>query len=608
MPGRQPRRWGIKRVRSIGYRALDIINLAGKLVLLAAATLLAIAASIRWGGAVISYDGHKDVLAGQLALYGSSVAVLGCVLVLTSWHYTYTESKYRLDIKTAPDSDLKRYAMAMETLDDTLSPDEFLMTVRATILLKSFTRRATEQVEFGDTTLRRKLVRTLTVPKTLEAGGTWCVPVHRHQKGQLINQLSLEVDSRPIRSLGHTLNVAMSLEVVGWCYAQSLRNMTREAKENATILLKPILQCIASPAPTSSTEDFQDALSDVIQYWRSSAKTANHAESASDLPSAGLEPPEERFVRIANYLADNYIVFGTVHIPSTLSPFREVSLATTVVEPREDIFRGISNRVRQLLGIPSYRFVVDIASALEADTYHLRGKAPHGTYLYAGSVNSEEQPIAKVRPAAESPWAASARAIVSPTYGSGVVHAYCRDLGRTLAPYTRAPEDLRRLISKLWIDVEFRPTPPGLSGPVTILALYLTLITSAVAIHHDKYFGGVDFHWVTILLVLPSAMCGWLATRFDAQAIRVATPSLVLEFLSLIVVSLGAVGIAVAKLSEGKHQRLALAPFPGRLGRHFEGHANWWTISVLSLSLSIVCVVSFMSRYARYRRALNRGI
>lgn len=193
---------------------------------------------------------------------------------------------------------------------------------------------------------------------------------------------------------------------------------------------------------------------------------------------------------------------------------------------------------------------------------------------------------------------------LSPTYGTPVAHFYSRSLGAFIgATAAEAPAPSEARLRGLWLDLYFRPIPPGLSAPITLLSVYLAIITSSLALGHDRIFDGHNTTSVlAIVLGLPAIMSAWVASRFDSKGMRQATPTVILELLSLLTVSLLTVGVAAFKAAPDKDPASKFPLFSG-----LYGHPWWATVWVLSLAQAILTTITLITRVARYGNAMRRA-
>lgn len=197
----------------------------------------------------------------------------------------------------------------------------------ASLSLSRVKERTTEQVELNDTRIRRHVTRFLTVPPQMD-GKIWYVPVQRHRKGRLVDELEVKVDGEYLESVRYISNVALSLLVIEDMFCDAVGASSPDLTPEQQETMRMIFNEVAHPRPRARTLQFS-ALTDRLIGGR-----ATHPGSLSE--------QENRLLRALGYLADFYIIYVPLLVPAGQ---RSIRLGCKSSEGRRLFHRGASNQI-----------------------------------------------------------------------------------------------------------------------------------------------------------------------------------------------------------------------------------------------------------------------
>jgi hypothetical protein len=458
-----------------------------------------------------------------------------------------------------------------------LSPSDKIALCFSILTSWLLNQRVTETAELEDTRIRRKVLRLVDPPGCSLT--TRFVPVLRHRKGILVDELMVKVNRIETETVPYGTNVSLSILVLQELFCDAVGKDLGSLDDREESVLLSLQDQVAHPLPRSGAAESLNTVRELDSLWRKG--------------SPALDSQRQRFNRVYAYFADYYVIFAAV--PDEFLTSR-LTVECAYSEPRAKYFKGISNRTRRWLGIPTSRYRVPITEAFDSVSYHFRCMNGDGFYLYgltpiyrtAGQRTPEPKPGSRIH--------------VSPTYGMPIAHFY----GHRVADFWGTEPDYRLI--DLSLDMEFRPVPPGLSAPIALLSAYLSIIVSALAVWHDHIFpqtqssdGPSGNAVLSLVLALPALMSGWVASRFDREGLRQATPNVIFELLSLLTISILAVGVAAFKVVGPLDQ--------GKGGVWFLTltHPTWAVVWILALTHTATCFLSLTVRIARYETSTARG-
>jgi hypothetical protein len=576
----------------------------GRLLNLAAIVIFAYTIALNIPNQVIHLrpdDGRWVVNLEQLLIAVGVAGVGSGLLVLYYWLDVIHPRDAVAVVPPKAPLPMAAFTDAFNQLDATLSTDERLGLSSSALALWDLNTRTTEEIVLGDSRITRKVTRTLRPPEQLTTG-TWYLPALRHRKGRLIEDLHVQVSGGSQESVPFLTNVGLSLIVTQDLFCDSVGRSRSEFDADEQYLLKLALREVANPRPRSQTVGAAEVRGQIRKHWKIKSGEV-------------LKPQQSRFLRAFNYLCDYYIVFATQDMANAT---KQLELICTYSEGRAAFRRSMSNRLRRYLGLQVYHYKIAIPESVDAASYHLHTNAPDGTYLWSlvprfASKGSEQPKPSELTDQ-----------LIGPTFGTAFVHYYSRYLGLAFrgseaeVDVERTPESRTYRLRGLHLDMQFKPVPPGLSAPITVLSIYLSIIVSVLAIYQQKIFYTVTIDAVTgaphvgsqstnavlsIVLALPAIMSAWVASRFDQKGLRLATPILVFELLSLLTISLLAVGVAAFKVTGGGPGDEA----PTSHLTFLAEHPTWAVLWVLSIAHTLLVTATLASRLARYGRALKRA-
>lgn len=600
---------------STGITALKLLSRATTV-----AGLLSIAglAAINLNSVTVRRSTGHSLIATDTTLAVCAAVGLGLGLVL-GWAYRrldfgdWYESPHLFQ---ADEVDLGQIEAQYQAIASSMTAVEKSVLVRTAMGLQGYTSRAIDEIELQDTMYTRTINKTIEVPLVEGAVGiatSLYFPLIRSLKGRLIDDLKVQVNHVPAETRPFRENLILSIILLAELFRDSFKTEA-SAIANADIF-EALIKEVAHQNPRSMPS-LPEAELLLLHAWLGDGAISK-PETAEDGPKYLLGDRQRHFLSMLNYLLDYYFVFVRVDARTGAS----VNVEYTYTEARPNVVYGLSNRSRRWLGLPYYRFSVPIPLALDCYSYHFRAPAPEGTYLHVAAprlkrrrrihefdVGADRTSALEIVARTQESTAAqfSPNGWFSPTYGTPTVHFYGRALSSRLEMRSGENAESRsQRLSGFYLDLYFRPVPPGISGPVVVLSIYLAVITTAIAYgnHHVFEKTGGTSSILGVVLGLPALMSAWVASRFDQKGLRQATPLMLLELFSLLTISLLAVGVAAFKASSTTPESVA------RFHHFFilTGHEWWALVWVLSLGQAIISVVAVIIRLARYGRALRRS-
>lgn len=541
----------------------------------------------------------------ELSLLGAAAVSFGGAKLLTREYRrrTLLEPRDQVSLEfTAAETQRQIDAInaRLKSLRQRFAPEQIAIATQHVLALWKSTERVTETVELGDTRITRHVHRQLALTTTpavrRRSAGAWrrtkqvkelYVPVLRHRKQVLLDEIDVEVDGEQASTMSHADCVVLTIAVA--------RNVFEEAFPGtpalADGLFRRLVAHISHPAPTSNTRDF-DGL-------RNALRTRSVRADKRGL---------QHLLRFVDYLCDYYFIYVPVPADKEI-----VAIRTTYSELRHGARRGYSNRVRRWFGIPVYRYRIPVPEVLSAPTYHLRSRAPDGTYLNHALFREK---LAGLRPVDETARFAGSEVRFAASYGTDTVHLYCRGLERI--GLDDSALDRHVVADGLYADIEFQVTPPGLSLPIVALSVYLFAIITTVAFTESSLFiageSAAGRSALTVILALPALLTAWIASRVDRNGLRLASPIALLELGILVTVSVLAVGTAVFAANSsasklGSHRSQG-ATTTWSSGIHLigpAGHLAWGVIWLLSATQLVASCGIALARISRYGQALRRS-
>lgn len=392
--------------------------------------------------------------------------------------------------------------------------------------------------------------------------GRCIMPLVQQKKGVLIDDLRIEVEGKPGRTLPYAQNQAALL----WAAAGLLEEAIGAAVVSPVTrdhLDRELVRTIVSPRPEKPAR-----LLRLIEGLPAPA-TTNEASARTVLRT---------LIAIGSV---SYFIFGMIKHedePQKIAITSRVERVPT---------RG-SGRFRAAFGLRPRTHEFHVDRAFETPSYHLSLRTPVGMYVFErGFRQLAERGATATAVTAGTPAPEDRRFNTSKKY----LHAYVRGAKRSSAGVVPV------------VEIEVRERPPALLEMSLLLSAPLGLTVVMVGVFHDHIFspdGKLPGAAPTVLFSIPLLLVGWLVSRIDRYSMAR------LSFTSLFMITwLAANSIASVLLAAAKSASTDLTSVP-------EGEDLWrvvvwhplWAILMASCFLHLCFTVQFcISRAWRYAHA-----
>jgi hypothetical protein len=419
---------------------------------------------------------------------------------------------------------------------------ELSMSARLILNPRRFVARAVQSVEPHDLSISHTVSRDVRLPGPFRStqGGKRCLlPVLTVPKGSLVDALDVEVDSKN----GHALSYRHSQGAALWLVDLLARNAGCDLDERMEIA-RSVANTSAVPPPTvqATERDVRDAFSvDEVQRW-------------------------------VNLLSGHRLVFAEVAGDTGST----CSVRVSWVSAANDRFTKANDSLRTFLGLGPTSFSGRVVGG-EADSWHLRVQAPEGCHITRVSLRLP----------------ADGSADDFDVLHNGIV-------GKELA-HLRVRRHKADSLAAFRVNIS--ETPPGIGGPISVLAFALAATVWVVGSVFDRIFvpfpppttGGPAESAITAGALLSgiAAASAWLISRFTDSAVRRAQVREVLMLFSIFVFSF----VAVSSVALRKQFALS-GPYDLELAGSLVrlNHPLWAGLMVLTGAMAFFAVASLFLR------------
>lgn len=331
------------------------------------------------------------------------------------------------------------------------------------------------------------------------------VPLLSQTKGDLIDDLSLQIDGKPFSTLAYLENQgAMLLIVEGLFVAIAEASaLVRDSEVEASAK-----RVVAAPHKVN-----QRAAIGLLDAWVGGPNSGNaHYQTLRNL---------------MQQCAREYLIFCAA--PGSASGSIKLTLTSSFERSSKDY--SALQILRVALGLRRRDHLFQLERATTTPSYHLQLRAPRGLYVH-------EQHLAAVLVRDDQSKVGAATIPVDEQVSASTksVHVYLRGQ-HALGQHANVPT----------LRVNFRERPPGLLEIGLLVSLGLFVLTWIVGVNHDRIFytSPPPGAWPTILFGIPTLVSGWIFSRLDAAALAKMS---IITLLSLFWLLLNA-GLAVTAVA-----------------------------------------------------------
>ena len=509
------------------------------------------------------------------------------------------------DLVTREPASVEFVKLARSTFLRTSSSRVLAQLLRMVVDPAASVSRITETALYTDEKWVHEITRTLS----FSADSPIIAPIMRTRKGQLIDELSVQVNGNPTSTLPFLESQGAVAALIEVLFCQSFPDAYLEESEYAKALDTILMACCsASPVGLEQRTHLDETLRSL--QWR-----RNHPQ---------LFALQEALTQLIGFMLDYYFVF--VHAcPENSLPTK---IRTSHSTPRSDTLGGL-NRIRMSLGLSVRDAIIELPLATEARSYHFHTTAPDGAYFY----NLELHPLALAEtdaPIEIKSFAQSRQAIPKLSHtlsGRDFVHVYGRHLNGRLEDVTEEGEgrfgrddhSYRPAVNRslnVWLYAQYHERPPGILAVLLPLSAYLAILVWGVGYFHGTVFLGERFHYIgqshliipyfdptiirsnssslTILFGIPALVSGWIASRIDGKLLqRISLSSFFLLCWSVF----NAGAAVVLAVSSNTARDPSVWSLPGGVTLI---HGTWAILMISTGSAAAFCVLQMISRTSRY--------
>ncbi len=440
----------------------------------------------------------------------------------------------------------------------------------------SRTSRVSQKFKILDERYSIKISRTIHTSRQ-----ALLIPIIRVQKGKIVGDLRLTIDEKRTRTL--TFDECKGFQIAALYVAYDAVFPVSKDDELLNRCCRAIVGHL-SPAGDKFSKlraDLQEAigLSDASQQEREALLRFVSEASLYEYILASIEP----------------------------NPTNDISRVTVEYDGEyNEGVTGPTNRFRALVGLGKRKFTFELPYAAESKSFHLQVEGPENTYVYdvypiwGYSDTIKNEAVDPTRGRFRSKLIARSRLV-----GDQHAHVYMRDLDGGPAINLESKDSSVEAASIPRVYLEYREHPPGLLGPISIVALWLVVLTWTVGYFHNEVFrvqspGLVQGYqgWAPVIFGVPAIVTGWILSRADAKTLRSISISTYFALCLLAVNSAMLISIAALKVSGVDPVRFEWSFIKIEHGS--------WTLMMASTALSFaICFGMFLSRSTRYASTIN---
>lgn len=573
-----------------------------------------------------SYQADKAELRWWL-LGAAVLVILLRIAMAEKWRRRRRSEKQRSDIDLPlvrnPTSGVTIAESAAVGIRSEFDASAYEFVVKSLASPVSITGRTTQTLSLNEQSVKHSVRRTLRLP-ALPANGKVVFPilVHRARKGILIDSFTCEVNGKRVSTLSYEENQAMTHVAVNLFLAALLDEKTLSKKQ--VEIWDSIMTAICSSQPVRSQE--------FHKYVK---------EFARQLKTIAPHYKVDELAGIVTDLSVSYLVWARV----TRESATEVRLGTSYTVPGTAQMLNIADRLRIRLGLLPRQLNFLLPLALETRSFHLSLELPDGMYLYSADLRlivagrvPHERPAgtsvggakwrrrwkwlkkAMLRSNRGTAWSVTNQRQldngdeltgVAPDFrrsgiGLDYLHYYIRDLHAVRSRTGRAPGDggsssvadrENHLIPA--VQVEIRETPPGNLLLVSVVAVYLALVTWGVGTFYPDVMAPSG-KWSTLLFGIPAIVSSWIVAKFSSGSMSRSSFTTLGVVLWTFFNAMGAVGLSALRAVGGMTWN------DPQISKDV-----WWLILMASTLANMVLIIQLMlarsSRYLDRIRTIDRN-